>query len=120
MLLAKVVVPSHVFLRHLFDHQAKATGLYIHLNQEIWADLFWCHHFLLKWNSIQIIHIKRPVIRLWTDASENYGMGGYIVTTNQSFSSLPVTQLYYGRFTSRLRPKHINVKKMTAILRALQ
>lgn len=47
-------------------------------------------------------------------------MSGYIITENESFLSLPVTQLYSVRFTSRLRPKHINVKEMTAILRALQ
>ena len=117
---AKVVVPGRAFLRRLFDHQAKATGLYIHLNQEIRADLLWWHHFLPKWNGIQIIHIQRPVVRLWTDASGNYGIGGYIITQNQSFSALPVTQLYSEQFTSRLRPKHINVKEMTAILRALQ
>lgn len=38
---AKVVVPGCAFLQRLFDHQAKATGLYIHLNQEIRADLLW-------------------------------------------------------------------------------
>lgn len=45
---AKVVISSDTFLCHLFNYQAKATSLYIHFNQEIWADLLWWHHFLLK------------------------------------------------------------------------
>lgn len=35
---AKFVVPDCAFLQQLFDHQAKVTSFYIHLNQEIQAD----------------------------------------------------------------------------------
>ena len=45
---AKVVVPGRVFLRRLFNELSRARGSFIHLNQEIKADLLWWHHFLPK------------------------------------------------------------------------
>lgn len=117
---AKVVVPGRAFLRRLFNELSKSKGSFIHVNQDIKADLLWWHHFLPKWNGICIIHASRPTVRLWTDASGNYGMGGYILKDGESPYTLPCSQAYSERFTTRLMPKHINVKEMTAVLHALQ
>lgn len=133
---AKVVVPGRAFLRRLFDsktrtadnshadnywsnpHSTQAT--HVHLNKEMKSDLLWWHHFLPKWNGIRMLQPKRQVLWLWTDASGNYGMGAYILQTDQNLLSIPLQQAFSERFTTRLRHKHINVKEMTAILHALQ
>ncbi|MCJ1345254.1 hypothetical protein MMC31_003460, partial [Peltigera leucophlebia] len=62
----------------------------------------------------------RKTTQIWTDASGNYGMGGYIPKKGQTVNTVPVNQMYSKRFTSCLRPKNINVKEMTAILHLLQ
>ena len=116
----KVVVPGRAFLRRLFNKLSEANGTMIHVNQEVKADLSWWSHFLPKWNGIGIIHITRPRFCLWTDASGEYGIGAYILKEGQTPYTISCEQVLSERFTTRLRPKHINVKEMTAILHALQ
>lgn len=131
---AKVVVPGRAFLRRLFDsktrtaHSSHADNYWsnlqgtthVHLNRDMKSDLLWWHHFLPKWNGIRMLQPKRQVLWLWIDASGNYGMGAYILQTDQNLFSIPLQQAFSERFTTRLRHKHINVKEMTAILHALQ
>lgn len=117
---AKVVIPGRAFLRRLFNELSQTRGPFLHINQEIKADLLWWHCFLPKWNGIRFIYLSRPTLRLWTDASGEYGMGAYILKQGEDFHSISCQQAFSQRFTTRLRGKYINVKEMTAILHALQ
>lgn len=118
---AKVVVPGRAFLRRLFTELSRTrTAAFIHLNQEIKADLSWWHHFLPKWNGIRMIQPSRPMRWLWMDALGEYGMGAYILRERESPSTISCQQAFSERFTSRLQTKHINVKEITAILHTLQ
>ena len=54
---------------------------------------------------------------MWTDASSNFGMEGYYLLSDKL---LGPDQAYLQRFSSRLRPKHINVKKTWAVLFAFR
>lgn len=49
---------------------------------------------------------------MWTDASGNFGMGGYYLAADELLSS---DQAYSQRFSSRLQLKHINVKETRAV-----
>ena len=68
------------------------------------------------WNGIHIISPSRPLLRLWTDASGDFGIGAYILQGGQTTHTLPAEQVVSERYTTRLRAKHINEKEMTAIL----
>ena len=116
---AKVVSPGRAFLRRLFNAKTSKAS-HIHLNEDMRADLLWWQHFLPQWNGITMLQPHRHSLWLWTDASGNYGMGGYILKDGESLHSMPVEQAYSEQFTTRLRQKHINVKEMTAILHALR
>ena len=50
---------------------------------------------------------------MWTDASGNFEMGGYYLSSNEL---LGPDQAYSQRFSSRLRLKYINIKETQAIL----
>lgn len=82
---AKVVVPGRAFLRRLFTALQEFKRVY-HISAEIRADLHWWASFLPKWNGIQVLrHLNtRPAIRLWTDASGLYGIGGFFLIESQS------------------------------------
>ena len=54
---------------------------------------------------------------MWTDASGNFGMGGYYLFSDESLSP---DQAYSQRFLLRLQPKHINVKETRAVLFAFR
>ena len=54
---------------------------------------------------------------MWTDASGNFGMGGYYLFSDELLNP---DQVYSQRFPSRLRPKHINVKETRAVLFAFR
>ena len=116
---AKVVVPGRTFLRRLFNSKIGPARLFIHINSHIKADLLWWHHFLPLWNGIHIISPSRPLLRLWTDASGDFGIGAYILQGGQTTHTLPAEQVVSERYTTRLRAKHINEKEMTAILHAI-
>ena len=116
---AKVVVPGRAFLRRLFNAKAMSRGRHIHINENIKADLQWWHLFLPKWNGIRMLDHPRETFRLWTDAS-GYGIGAYILVEDHTSFTMPAEHALSERFTSRLRPTHINVKEMTAILHALR
>ena len=82
---AKVVVPGPAFLQRLFDALAKRQSYY-HLDVEMRADLNCWKEFLSQWNGIQLLNqvADRPVNSLYTDASENWGMGDYILSNGQT------------------------------------
>lgn len=62
----------------------------------------------------------RPTLRLWTDASGGDGIGAYILGEGEPLSANSHYQAFSERFTTRLGPRHINVKKPTAVVHALQ
>ena len=118
---ARVVKPGRAFLRRLFNATASVTSKLIHLNKDMRADLLWWHHFLPKWNGIHLLNRTRHTMRIWTDASGSYGMGGFILSEDQNLHNIQAArQAFSTRFTTRLRAKHINVKEMTAILQAMK
>ena len=114
------MVPGRTFLRRLFNSKIGPARPFIHINSHIKADLLWWHHFLPLWNGIHIISPSRPLLRLWTDASGDFGIGAYILQGGQTTHTLPAEQVVSERYTTRLRAKHINEKEMTAILHAIR
>ena len=117
---AKVVVPGRAFLRRLFNAKTRSQKGYIHLNEEIRSDLQWWQIFLPKWNGIRMLDPPRRTFRIWTDASGDYGIGAYILMEDQTIFTMPALHAFSKRFSSRLRPSHINVKEMAAIVHALR
>lgn len=83
------------------------------------ADLEWWAEFLPHWNGIQVLqHLEsRKIMKLWTDASGRYGIGGFLLMDNQKVP--PISQAFSQIFSTRLRNKHITVKEMSAVLYAL-
>ena len=75
---AKVVKPGRAFLRRLFTALGEDTGR-IRIAGDMRLDLLWWRYFLPRWNGVQILRSlnTREEIRLWTDASGTWGMGGY-------------------------------------------
>ena len=53
---------------------------------------------------------------MWTDASGNWGMGGYFLSKPDDLPS----EVFSSRFPTRMASKHINVKEMAAVLIALR
>ena len=81
---AKVVRPGRAFLRRLFDALANRRR-HIRVSPQMKADLQWLHYFLPQWNGISLLKnpAKKPLIRMWTDALGNFGMGGYYLASNE-------------------------------------
>lgn len=116
---AKVVVPGRAFLRRLFDALAKRYSYY-HLDVEMWADLNWWKEALPQWNSIQLLKrvADRPVYSLYTDASGDCGMGGYILGNGHTIPGSE--QAFSQRFSTLEKSKHICPKEMSVILLGLK
>ena len=114
------MVPERTFLRRLFNCKIGPARPFMHNNSHIKAYLLWWHYFLPLWNGIHIISPSRSLLRLWTDASGDFGIGAYILLGGQTTHTLPAEQVMSDRYTTRLRTKHINEKEMTAILHAIQ
>ena len=112
---AKVVVPGRAFLRRLFDAlRINTTRHRITIDMKL--DLEWWDRFLPVWNGVRVLHTSRAEFQLWTDASGNWGMGGYLLNNPCD----PPNEVFSSRFPTRMVSKHINVKEMTAVLIALR
>lgn len=111
----KVVIPGRAFLRRLFDALAEKCRYYT-VDPEMRADLLWWDEFLPKWNGICHLQLNasRKRVRVWTNASGNWGMGGFYLLDGEQIPA--ASQAYSQRFSTRERPKHINPKEMTAVL----
>ena len=116
---AKVVIPGRAFLRRLYD-ALSAEYSKIRITSAMKEDLRWWRDFLPKWNGIRLLRKNRPIIRIWTDASGNYGIGGYMLFEGENIECMAAPQVFSMRFPTRERAKHINVKEMRAILHALK
>lgn len=115
---AKVVRPGRALLRRIFDALAKHRR-HIRLCPQIKANLQWWNYFLPRWNGISPLEdpAKKPLIRMWTEASGKFGMGGYYLAADEL---LGPNQAYSQRFLSQLQPKHISVKETRAVLFAFR
>lgn len=60
---------------------------------------------------------KKLLIRMWTDAFGNFGIGGYYLAADELLSP---DQAYSQRFSSRLQNKHITIKGSRAVLFAFR
>ena len=69
--------------------------------------MLWWLVFLKCWSRVSIIQIKRPLHKIWTDASGSKGIGGYYL---DHFFAAHVPRWH--------RRKHINWKEMYAVLYA--
>ena len=116
---ARVVLPGRAFLRRIFDALRRKVAR-IYLSLSIKADLTWWSRFLADWNGIRLLkqYASRPTMHIWTDASGNIGLGGFIledppILTNarEAFSIL---------LSNRWRSKDIQFKEMMAVLYALR
>ena len=116
---ARVVLPGRAFLCRIFDALRKKVAR-IYLSLSIKADLTWWSRFLADWNGIRLLkqYASRPTMHIWTDASSNIGLRGFIledppILTNarEAFSIL---------LSNRWRSKDIQFKEMIAVLYALR
>ena len=116
----KVIPLGRTFIRRLLNALRKVKGKVLHLTADMRLDLKWWKEFLPKWNGIRLLTDKKPVIRLWTDASGRYGIGGYYLKDQEQEQDLTSSKAFSQRFSTRLRHCHINVKETQAILHAFQ
>ena len=116
---SKVVVPGRAFLRRLYDALGRPTRRHT-ITSDMKADLRWWVTFLDNWDGLKLLRNlnDRPTWYVWTDASGNHGMGGYILKdpglrpTMQDVFSIPLS--------TRHRHKDIQFKEMKAVLYAIQ
>ncbi len=85
----------------------------------MWQDLLWWKMFLSKWNNVHLLrkHEFRHSLYLWINTSDLHDMKDYYL--HHFDLSSAASQAFFKWFNMRLSSKHINVKKMTAILHAL-
>jgi hypothetical protein len=111
----KVVAPGRPFLRRLYDALSRKL-FFTHVTQAIRADLTWWHRFLLHWNGIRLLRLveERPTHFLWTDASTNFGLGGYIL--DHRAQPVSIDHVFAARVPSRGQAKDdIQFREMLAI-----
>ena len=76
---ATVIHTGRTFLRNLFPLLAldRAPHHYIRLNTGARADLLWWSTFLKDWNGRSFFPSKDPLVEVTSDASGNFGCGGF-------------------------------------------
>lgn len=116
---AKIVIPGRAFLRRLFDAIRRPTA-FIRITSNMRADLLWWKAFLKDWNGLQLLrHVEsRKTWYIWTDASGNLGMGGYILERPELLHS--VQDVFSIRVPTRHARKDIQFKEMKAVLHAVR
>ena len=116
---AKVVVPGRAFLRRLFDALRRPVRLH-RVTSDMKADLQWWLTFLDGWDGLKLLRDLngRPAWYVWTDASGNHGMGGYIL--NQPGLPPSPQDVFSIRVPTRHRRKDIQFKEMKAVHYAIQ
>ena len=89
-------------------------------NSDIKADLHWWLTFLDNWDGLKLLRNldDRPTWYVWTDASGNHGMGGYILNEPSLRPSLQ--DVFSIRVPTRHRRKDIQFKEMKAVQHAVQ
>ena len=116
---AKVVVPGRAFLRRLFDALRRPVRLH-RITSDMKADLRWWVTFLKDWDGLKLLRNlnDRPTWNVWTDASGNLGMGGYILKQ----PGLPPSpqDVFSIRVPTRHRRKDIQFKEMKAVHHAIE
>ena len=116
---AKVVVPGRAFLRRLFDAIRRPVAI-VRLTTAMKADLQWWNIFLKDWDGLKLLRqvASRKSWYIWTDASGNLGMGGYILEHPDLLQH--VQDAFSTRVPSRHSHKDIQFKEMTAVLHAIR
>ena len=116
---AKIVIPGRAFLRRLFDAVRRPVAI-IRLSAGMKDDLQWWSTFLKDWDGLKLLRhaADRESWYIWTDASGNLGMGGYILKHPDLL--LHVQDVFSTRVPSRHARKDIQFKEMTAILQAIR
>ena len=116
---AKLVIPGRAFLRRLFD-ALRRPAKFIHVTKAMKEDLRWWKDFLRDWNGLRLLRLvaSRPTYHVWTDASGNLGLGGYILEDPQLTHT--VQEAFSIRVATRHRRKDIQFKEMRAVLHAIQ
>ncbi len=115
----KVMIFERVFLRWLFNDLIIIKSRKQSINYSMQQDLLWWKTFLSKWNDVHLLrkHEFRHSLYLWINTSDLHSMKSYYLHHRDLSSA--ASQAFFKRFNTRLSSKHINVKKMTAILHAL-
>ena len=109
-----VVKPGRSFLHRMITLLAGARrrGRFcpVRLNREFRADLAWWTMFLRTWNGVSLMRLlatEPTQVALTTDASGNWGCGGY---------TTPSPQWFYWQWDGRSQADSIAVKEMFPIL----
>ena len=114
---SKVIHASRVFLRRLIDLSTtvRKPEYFIRLNVEARSDIEWWYQFVEDWNGVSILGaiVQAPAYAtLTTDASGNWGCGGYVHTKFDAvWFQLP--------WSGRLPKAHISVKELVPIVIAV-
>ena len=116
----KVILLGRTFIRRLLNALSNVKGKVLHLTANMRSDLKWWKEFLPRWNGIRLLKTNKPIVRLWTDASGRYGIGGYYLRQNELEKNLSISAVFSKRFSTRLCHRHINVKETFAIFHSLK
>ena len=84
---ARVVHPGKTFLRRMYELLAGARQDHhrLRLNREFRSDLQWWATFLETWNGISMLTDQPAAVHCWTDASGQFGCGGWVPVTGAWF-----------------------------------
>lgn len=111
-----VVRPGRSFLRRMIAvlsaARKRSRFCPVRLNKEFRADLAWWNTFLIEWNGVALMRmlgLEKPQVLLTTDASGNWGCGGY---------TLPGKHWFFWQWDDRIRSESIAVKELFPILMA--
>ena len=111
----KIVISNRAFLRRFFD-VFKRNIQHHHIIFEMKRDFMWWNKFLFSWNEIKILNDQKLEYYIWIDVSNRWNMNDYIFKNSVDFSN----EIFFIRFFTRIRFKHINVKKMIIIFIAFR
>jgi len=120
--LASNVVPAiSPCLRRLYDTlMATSQTHQIPVSSEIKKHFCWWMTFLPQWNGIELLHHPRQISRIWADPSAQEQIGGYLMSTGETLSSIHTpAQIFSTVVRQQLEETHTNFKEMYAVLHAL-
>jgi len=118
---SKVVPASCPFLCRLYDALTATSPTHnIRVSSDIKKVVSWWQRFLPPWNGIRLLHLPWQILRPWTDASGQKGIGGYFLRPGETLSSLHTpAHLFSTTVPQQHKAKHMNFEEMYTLLHSL-